>query len=158
MEKRQFNDGGLVNVRELDVGMTIIFPKIVDGKIQLDKDGMTIADSDVWLSKRVDPIDKAWQIHLIGKKAEYIFTHIDSPEAPLKTKDSYLMKTDLSGKKYGCFTDSNGKICVRPKFVSFSTEYGFPVFWILNDNDQHDDFTDQFIMVVKQLESKINDN
>ena len=153
--RTQYKAGEMINIRNLDIGMTVIFPKIVDGQIQVDKNNRPIPDTDIWISKTDEAIDKAWQIHLVGTKAEYIFTHLDSPESPMDGKDSYLMETVLPTKDkpgYGIFNNEDGDVCVRPRFVSFQVQDGYTVLWITNDNKQHDEFTDQYIMVIKQFE------
>ena len=143
--------GNTINIRNFDIGMTIIFPKFLGGQLQCDENKNPLSDSDIWISKTEEPVDMAWQIHLIGAKAEYIFTHLDSPDDSMNTKDAYLMKNiDENGKKYGFFYNEDGDICIRPHFLSYKIyEEGYIVLWIKNDNEQCDEFTSEYILIIK---------
>lgn len=141
----------LINIRNFDIGMTIIFPKFVDGKLRIDENKEPLSDSDIWISKTDEATDKAWQLHLIGTKAEYIFTHLDSPDSQMLSKDAYLIKnTGINGKKYGFFYNEAGDICVRPHFISYQTDQdGYIILWIANENKDCDEFTSEYVMIIK---------
>ena len=152
--KSVFKNGDYVNIRNIDVGMTIILPKVVDGAVQTDNDEKLIWDSDIILSKADD--DLPFEIHLIGTKKEYILRHLDLLDSPLNSENSYLMKTDY-GREFGFYNDKDGNVCVRPKIVSFQSEKNFEAFYVVNDNPEKDEDTEQYTIVVKPLENQLKE-
>lgn len=77
----------------------------------------------------------------------------------MNEKNAYLMKTEIWNcaepfrKNFGVYNQGK-EIRVRPKFVEFQCQDGDCVLWITNDNPQMDEFTEQYIMVIKKFDSE----
>ena len=93
-----YQDGDMFNVRELEVGMTLVYPKIVREKIRCNLKGFPKCVTDKILFKREQYDGLKWQLHLKGMKAEYIFELFDTSENAFDSDKSLLIRTQLVKK------------------------------------------------------------
>ncbi len=137
---RFFQNGDLVNIREFDIGMTLVFPKIVNDEIQLNGKGKPIEETDTILRKCEDEYDGcSYCLHFVGKKNDYYFQHLDSADESLYSKNASLLKTEVIKIRNktvlarGVYNYEN-EIRIKPRYAGFQiTDYGYSL-WILNDN------------------------
>lgn len=152
MLREVYNEGDCINVRELDIGMKLLFPKFDESTFDVIKDsnGSLITDSDIIIAIDDVPVDKAHQLHIIGARYEYIVTHFDDPEMELDNDLAYMMTTGHSARgQYGFYRDEENVVTCCPKYMKLQITSDGPCFWISNDNPKKDIYIDRYILLVK---------
>ena len=151
-----YQDGDMFNVRELEVGMTLVYPKIVRGKIRCNLKGFPKCVTDKILFKREQYDGLKWQLHLKGMKAEYIFELFDTSENAFDSDKSLLIRTQLV-KKGNKTVISKGvynhgkEVYVKPLYLGFEAHNDSYILWINNDNPKKVKAHEQYAMVIKPV-------